>query len=104
VSRFLTAAEEIFATAGAAAGEDCDWMLLVDGGGAVRAMSGGGWSLEGLREHHGASAVYRVQRSGGRVLLEGSTGARRCVLESGRAPRLPISPGCDLPQYRLLPA
>ena len=104
MSRFLRTAEEIFATAGAAEGEDCDWMLLVDRAGAVLAVSGGGWSLEGLREHHGASAAYRVQRSGGRIRLEGSTGARRCVLESGRATRLPVPLAGDLPQYRLLPA
>ena len=104
MSQFLRHAQEVFATACSAAGEDCDLMLVVERSGAVRAVATPGWSLDALREHHGAAAAYRVSRSGGSVRLEGSTGSRRCVLESGPPPgRTGVRP-CAAPSGLLLSA
>src|SRR5580658_7472100 len=70
VSASLRHAEEIFAAARTAGPEDCDMAILVDRDGGIHMIAGADWELEPMRLHYGASAAYRVNRSGGHVKLE----------------------------------
>ena len=101
VSQFLDQAEDLFATAQAAAGEDCNWSLVVGGNGSIQVLDSAAWSLDRLREHLGARAIYRVNRTGGRVRLEGSSRGQSCLLQAETPAAWASQALRDAPRYRI---
>lgn len=95
-------AEEIFDAALAAGAGDCDWSIVVKNDGAIQMISGADWPLESLRAHHGASAVYRVERGRDCVRVEARNAAGTCVFTSARPERALARPWADFPQYLIL--
>ena len=86
MSPFLRQAEEILETAVAG----CQDIAIVIGRqGTVRMLEPSGWSLPALRLEFGARAVYKVERRGNTVRVEGWDGDRSCRLEM--AATLPTS-------------
>jgi hypothetical protein len=83
VSPFLRQAEEILETAVAG----CQDIAIVIGRqGNVRMLEPSGWSLPALRLEFGAKAVYKVERRGNMVRVEGWDGDRSCRLEKCAPP------------------
>jgi len=82
VSAFLQQAEDILEVA--VAGNRCgagDVAILIDRQGGMRMLDPTGWSLPALSAEFGASAVYRVERRGGAVRVEGWGGGQRCLIQ-----------------------
>jgi hypothetical protein len=102
VSAFLKHAEEIFAAARTAGPEDCDMAILVNRDGGIHMIAGGDWPLEPMRLHHGASAAYRVSRSGGQVRLEARRANESCTLVAEKPVRTAGWGLPDFPQYLML--
>jgi len=79
---FLRNAEQILDTAVRA--KDCgtpEYLISVSYRGAIQILSeSAGWSLPALAVEYGSSAVYRVQRKGKLVRVEGWSSGRNCVL------------------------
>jgi hypothetical protein len=99
VSEFLRQAEDILDTA--FQGEtDRDLVILIDRLGGMRMMDPTGWSLPALSSEYGANAVYRVERRGDAIRVEGLSGSERCLLQrKSRAPK-PWSIGMPgMPSY-----
>ena len=73
---------------------------------------GEGWSLAALSTEFGAAAVYKVERRGGTVRVEGWDGGQRCLIQRKTAPfRAADLPGmarmprrCDAPHLSGHPA
>lgn len=86
MSPFLRRAEEILETAVFG----CEELAIVIGrGGEVRMLNPAGWSLAALRIEFGAESVYKVERVGQKVRVEGWDGSRTCRLErAGQSPGL----------------
>ena len=102
VSAFLKHAEEIFAAARTAGPEDCDMAILVNRDGGIHMIAGTGWELEPMRQHYGASAAYRVNRSGGHLKLEARRANESCTLVAEQ-PVLAARYGLtDFPQYLMV--
>lgn len=79
---FLRHAEEIFATANGAGGDDCRLAILMSADGGIHMLDGSGWNLESLRRHHGADSAFLVTRENGRVSLEARTQGSHCTMRS----------------------
>ena len=82
---FLANAERIFETAASADGaelESGDLAILIGQDGAIHMLMGSDWPLDSLQQHHGASAAYRVSRSGAQVRVEGKSRTGSCLLQS----------------------
>jgi hypothetical protein len=95
VSPLLRHAEEILETALLGADEVG---IVVGRRGTLRMIDPTGWSLPAMRVEFGAAAVYKVERRGNTVRVEGWDGDRSCRLEKAFAKDIrPRSP-------RLLPA
>jgi len=88
VSAFLQQAEDILEIAMAAAG---DVAILIDRAGGMRMLDPSGWSLPALGAEYGASAVYKVERRGTTVRVEGWSGGQRCLVQRDTRP-LPLLP------------
>jgi hypothetical protein len=107
VSAFYRRAEEILEIASAGDGGLGDTLLVLDRQGGFRMLEPTGWSVAAVAAEYGAEAVYKVQRRGASVRVEGWDGARRCLLEgesSGGAVSPQISncgPGISDPRLRL---
>ena len=101
VSQFLDRAEDLFATAQAAAGEDCNWSLVVGADGAIQVLDRAAWAPDRLREHLGARAIYRVNRTGGRVRVEGASRGQRCLLQAETPAAWASQALRDEPRYRI---
>jgi hypothetical protein len=99
VSAFLRHAEEIFSAARTAGAEDCNLAILVNRDGGIHMIADADWSLAPLREHHGAAAAYRVNRSGGRVQLEARSATESCLLSAARPERAILPALGDFPHY-----
>jgi hypothetical protein len=83
LSQFLQNAQQLFATALAAAGEELGrTAILVGQDGAIQMMCNSDWPLESLQRHHGAAQAFLVTRESGSVRLEARSGAQRCSFES----------------------
>jgi hypothetical protein len=85
VTDFLANAERILATAASANGaelESGDLAILIGQDGAIHMLMGSDWPVDSLQAHHGASAAYRVSRSGARVRVEGKSRTGSCLLQS----------------------
>lgn len=81
MSAFFQRAEEILQIATAGNGGLGDTVVVLDRQGGFRMLEAAGWSLPGLAAEFGAEAVYKVERRGGAVRVEGWNGAERCLLE-----------------------
>jgi len=86
VSPFLRRAEEILETA--ILGRE-ELAIVIGRGGEVRMLNPAGWSLAALRIEFGADSVYKVERVGQKVRVDGWDGSRACRLErAGQPPGL----------------
>jgi len=83
VSPFLRQAEEILDTA--VIGSE-DVAIVIGRQGNVHMLDPRGWSLPAMRIEFGASAVYRVERRGNTVRVDGWDGDRSCRLERTAPP------------------
>lgn len=78
MSPLLHHAEEILETALIGS---TDVAIVIGGQGSVRMINPAGWSLPAMRTEFGAAAVYKVERRGSTVRVEGWDGERSCRLE-----------------------
>ncbi len=81
VSAFLRQAEDILEIA--SIGGTANHAIVIDRQGGMRMLDPTGWSLPGLAAEFGASAVYRIQRRGSSLQVEGFNGKDRCLLSRG---------------------
>jgi hypothetical protein len=83
VSAFFRRAEEILQVATAANSALGDTLMVLDRQGGIRMFANDGWSLPALAAEYGAEAVYKVERRGSAVRVEGWNGSERCLLQGG---------------------
>ena len=88
MSQFVKKAEEILEVATAGSNTLTDAAILIDRQGSLRMLDATGWSLPGLAAEYGAAAVYKIERRGRAVRVEGWNGSDRCLLQRGAAPSL----------------
>jgi hypothetical protein len=104
VTSFFRRAEEILeiATTGSAALGDT--LMVLDRQGGLRMLEPAGWSLSALAAEFGAEAVYKVERWGSSVRVEGWNGSERCLLQGQtNAERVPSLLGAPFtPQATML--
>jgi hypothetical protein len=104
VTDFLTNAERIFETAASAEGselESGDLAILIGQDGAIHMLMGSDWPLSSLQQHPGASAAYRVSRSGAQVRVEGKSRTGSCLLQSDLPSVVAKRILADRPRYLL---
>ena len=79
---FLRDAERILETAASASDRNSpEYVICVSRTGSIRILSDStGWALPALALELGAAALYRVNRSGAQVQVEGWSYGRKCVL------------------------
>ena len=82
MSAFFSRAEEILRIATNESGGSGDTLVVLDRQGGFRMLEPAGWSLPALEAEFGAEAVYRVERRGSSVRVEGWDGSQRCLLQS----------------------
>ena len=83
---FLRDADRILETAAAAQGDSPQYVICVSRTGSLQILSEmSGWSLPALALELGAAALYRVERRGGRVQVEGWSYGRKCILSRDSA-------------------
>jgi hypothetical protein len=85
VSPFLRKAEEILEVATSGGNTLSDAAIVIDRQGGFRMLDPTGWSLPGLAAEYGAAAVYKIERRGEGVRVEGWDGSDRCLLQRGGA-------------------
>jgi hypothetical protein len=80
VSTFLRQAEEILevASGGTAPREVA---IVLGAAGGLRMMDPAGWTLSAMSAEFGAKAVFRVERRGQTLRVEGLSGSDRCLLQ-----------------------
>jgi hypothetical protein len=88
VSQFVRKAEEILNVATAGGNTLTNAAILIDRQGGLRMLDATGWSLTGLAAEYGAAAVYKIERRGKAVRVEGWNGSDRCLLQRGAPPSL----------------
>jgi hypothetical protein len=81
VSAFFRRAEEILGVATSESSDLGDVLVVLDRQGGFRMLEPTGWSLPALAAEFGAEAVYKVERRGLSVRVEGWDGSRRCLLQ-----------------------
>jgi hypothetical protein len=74
VSSFLTDAQQIFEVASQSS-EPEDLTIRIDPCTGIHIIAGSDYS-------YSAGTTYRVRRAQGRVIVEGQSGSRKCVLET----------------------
>ena len=82
---FLQQAEDILDVAAGGDSSQQELVILIDRQGGMRMMDPSGWTLPALSSEYGATAVYRVERRGGTVRVEGWDGSQRCLLQRNPA-------------------
>ena len=90
VSRFLDNAASILQTAESTrqAGHDSsDWTIAYCQDGGLRMMANSDWPLDSLESHLGASMIFRVSESGGRLTVDGRAGGQAVRLQAERPSR-----------------
>lgn len=89
MSAFFRHAEEILHIATAAETGMSDTTIVIDRQGGIRILRAEGWSPDGLSAEFGAEAIYKLERRGTAVRVEGWNGSDRCLLQgSGGQDRL----------------
>jgi len=81
VRAFLQQAEDILEIAASGDTATHDVAIVLDRQGGMRMMDPTGWTLPALTAEFGATAVYRVERRGAAVRVEGWDGFERCLLQ-----------------------
>ncbi|HEV2445232.1 MAG TPA: hypothetical protein VGS58_04900 [Candidatus Sulfopaludibacter sp.] len=81
VSAFLRQAEEILEIAAAGNPESQNAAIVIDRQGGMRMLDASGWTLPALSAEFGAASVFKVERRGGAVRVEGMAGSERCLLQ-----------------------
>jgi hypothetical protein len=93
VRGFLQQAEDILDVAASGDANLQDVVIVMDRQCGMRMLDPAGWSLSALAAEYGATAVYKVERRGAAVRVEGWNGTERCLvqrtLSSGRLCALP---------------
>ena len=80
MSAFLRQAEEILDVAMGGDGPR-EVAIVLSPVGGFRMMDSAGWTLAGLSAEFGAKAVFRVERRGQTLRVEGLSGSERCLLQ-----------------------
>jgi hypothetical protein len=102
VSGFLEQAGEILDIAAKGDGSLQDVAILIDRQGGMRMLDPAGWTLPALGAEFGAT-VYKVQRRGTSVRVEGWDGAQRCLVQRDLRPRPFFQlPGTGAPAQTIL--
>jgi hypothetical protein len=104
VTDFLTNAERILETAASADGAELEsgaLAILIGQDGGIHMLMGTDWPLDSLQAHHGASAAYRVSRTGGQTRVEGKSRTGSCLLQSEPASSVAKRLLADRPRYLL---
>jgi hypothetical protein len=109
VKGFLQQAEDILDVATSGDSSMQDILIVMDRQGGMRMLEAAGWSLPALSAEYGATAVYKVERRGSAVRVEGWNGFERCLvqrdLSQKRLFQLPGMGGSSYcPTMMLLPA
>lgn len=108
VRAFLQQAEDILEVAASGDSSLQDVVILMDRQGGMRMLDALGWSLPALTAEYGAKAVYKVEKRGQTVRVEGWDGSERCLLQrnlsSARLFQLPGMGACYAGPMMLLPA
>ena len=81
MSAFFCRAEEILRIATTENSDLGDTLVVLDRQGGFRMLEPTGWSLPALAVEFGAEAVYKVERRGLSVRVEGWDGSQRCLLQ-----------------------
>jgi len=81
VSAFFYRAEEILQIATAGNSTLGDTLVILDRQGGFHMLESAGWSLPAAAVEFGADAVYKVERRGSSVRVEGWNGTERCLLQ-----------------------
>jgi len=89
VKAFLRQAEEILDVAVEGDSDGGDIAIVIGRQGGMRMLPSQGWSLPALCAEFGAAAVYKVERRGRTVRVEGWGGGERCLLQRDLGPRRP---------------
>jgi hypothetical protein len=88
VTAFLQQAEDILDVAVVANDQGAhDVAILMDRQGGMRMLDPAGWSLPAMSAEFGATAVYRVERRGSTVRVEGWGGGQRCLIQRNAVER-----------------
>ena len=85
MSAFLRQAEEILDVAAGGTGPR-EVAIVLSGAGGLRVMDPAGWTLSAMSAEFGAKAVFRVERRGRTLRVEGLSGSERCLLQRDGAP------------------
>ena len=83
---FLQQAGDILEIAANGDGSLQDMAILIDRQGGMRMLDSSGWSLPALSAEFGAIAVYKVERRGTSVRVEGWDGCQRCLVQRNSQP------------------
>jgi hypothetical protein len=78
--------QEILDVATTGCGPSQDMLILVDRQGALRVLDPAGWSQTGIDAEYAAVAVYKVERRGNTVRVEGRSGSEQCLIQRNLAP------------------
>ena len=104
---FLSRAEDILEIATAGSSDLSDVLMVLDRQGGFRMIEPAGWSLPAVAVEFGAEVVYKMERRGSSVRVEGWNGSERCLLQNrttgDRAcslPGAPIPPQATMLQFR----
>ena len=81
MSAFFRRAEEILQIATSDSSDLGDALVVLDRQGGFRMLDPTGWSLPALAAEFGAEAVYKVERRGLSVRVEGWNGSQRCIFQ-----------------------
>jgi hypothetical protein len=103
VRAFLQQAEDILDIAISDQSNLKDVVIVLDRQGGMRMLDSSGWSLPALCAEFGATAVYKVQKKGEKVRVEGWNGVERCLLQrTPSAAKLFAFPGTGSMAHALL--
>ena len=83
---FLQQAEDILDIAASGDAGLQDVVIVMDRQGGMRMLDPAGWSLPALSAEFGATAVYKVEKRGETVRVEGWNGVQRCLIQRNLAP------------------
>jgi hypothetical protein len=105
----LQQAEDVLDVAASGDSSLQDVVIVMDRQGGMRMLDPAGWSLPALTAEYGAAAVYKVERRGSTVRVEGWDGSERCLIQrslsSAKLFQLPGMGHCNYrPATMLLPA
>jgi hypothetical protein len=105
VTAFFRRAEEILRIATNDDSELGDTLVVLDRQGGFRMLDPTGWSLPALAAEFGAEAVYKVERRGLSVRVEGWDGSQRCLFQgqTGRDRARSLLGAPFAPQAKMLP-